>query len=58
MGIEGLVVSDWAAIRQLKNQGFSKDPLVQGAASLKAGNDIDMMSGIFMRIPKIVEQDY
>ena len=54
-GFEGLVVSDWAAIRQLKNQGFSKDPLVQGAASLKAGNDIDMMSGIFMRIPKIVE---
>ncbi len=55
-GFDGVVVSDWAAIRQLKNQGFSKNPLVQGAASLIAGNDIDMMSEIYMRIPKMVNQ--
>lgn len=57
-GFDGVVVSDWNAIRQLKNQGFSKNPLIQGSASLKAGNDIDMMSGIYMRIPKMVEQGY
>ena len=57
-GFEGLVVSDWGAIKQLKNQGFSKNPLIQGSVSLKAGNDMDMMSGINMRIPKMVEQGF
>tara|TARA_A100001015_G_scaffold95577_2_gene106222 strand:- start:4193 stop:6328 length:2136 start_codon:yes stop_codon:yes gene_type:complete len=53
-GFDGVVVSDWNAIRQLKNQGFSSDPLVRGSASLKAGNDIDMMSNIYMKIPEMV----
>ena len=53
-GFDGVVVSDWNAIRQLKNQGFSSDPLVRGSTSLKAGNDIDMMSNIYRKIPEMV----
>ena len=33
---DGAIVSDWAAIRQLKNQGFSSDPLIRGAAALQS----------------------
>ena len=55
-GFDGAVVSDWGAIRQLKNQGYSADPLQCGAASLKAGNDIDMESKIYTKIPQMVDQ--
>lgn len=53
---DGAVVSDWNAILQLKNQGFSKDRKVQAKASLEAGNDIDMMSKAYNRIPDLVKE--
>lgn len=54
-GFDGAIVSDWGAIRQLKNQGYSLDPLVCGSASLKAGNDIDMESKIYVKIPQMLK---
>ena len=54
-GFDGAVVSDWGAIQQLKNQGFSSDPLVGGVAALKSGNDIDMESKIYTKIPKMID---
>ena len=52
---DGAIVSDWGAIRQLKNQGYSLDPLKCGSASLKAGNDIDMESRIYVKIPQMLK---
>jgi beta-glucosidase len=49
-------VFDWGAIRQLKNQGYSLDPLKCGSASLKAGNDIDMESRIYVKIPQMLKK--
>ena len=54
-GFDGAIVSDWGAIRQLKNQGYSLDPLKCGSASLKAGNDIDMESRIYVKIPQMLK---
>jgi len=53
---DGAVVSDWNAIQQLKNQGFSRDRKIQAKASLKAGNDIDMMSRAYNKIPDLVKE--
>ncbi len=53
---DGAIVSDWGAIRQLKNQGFSADPLIRGAAALQASNDIDMESKIYVKIPEMVSK--
>ena len=43
-GFDGLVVSDWDAVKQLINQGYSADLKEASAAALTAGVDIDMMS--------------
>ena len=43
-GFDGLVVSDWDAVKQLVNQGYSADLKEASAAALSAGVDIDMMS--------------
>ena len=40
----GMVVSDWAAIQQLKSQGMAKNLKEAGALALTAGLDMDMMS--------------
>lgn len=40
----GLMVSDWDAIKQLVNQGYSSDLKEASAAALRAGVDMDMMS--------------
>lgn len=44
LGFQGFVVSDWAAIQQLKNQGAAGDLKTAGEMALKAGVDMDMMS--------------
>ena len=43
-GFDGLVVSDWDAVKQLINQGYSATLREASAAALEAGVDIDMMS--------------
>lgn len=43
-GFDGLVVSDWDAVKQLINQGYCADLKEASAKALEAGVDIDMMS--------------
>ena len=43
-GFDGLVVSDWDAVKQLINQGYCADLREASAKALEAGVDIDMMS--------------
>lgn len=44
LGFKGFVVSDWAAIMQLQNQGAAKDLKTAGQLAMNAGLDMDMMS--------------
>lgn len=43
----GVVVSDWAAVAQLINQGFAADGAEAAQKALAAGVDIDMASGLY-----------
>ena len=55
-GFTGFIVSDWGGVSQLKDQGYSSDPAVQTLAALVAGNDMDMVDGVFKCIPDLVAQ--
>lgn len=48
-GFDGVVVSDWKAIGGLIDQGIAQDEAEAARIALKAGVDIDMMSGIYAR---------
>lgn len=52
----GFVVSDWESVMQLAAQGFSKDKVVQGASSLKAGNDMDMKSNVYETLGQALDR--
>lgn len=47
MGFEGVVISDWAAIEELIYHGYAADRRDAAAKAMKAGVDIDMMTGIY-----------
>lgn len=47
LGFKGFVVSDWASIEQLKNQGAAANLKTAGEMSINAGLDMDMMSHAF-----------
>ena len=55
-GFDGFVVSDWAAVAQLRDQGYAGDPETQTLAALLAGNDMDMCDGVFHCIPRLVNE--
>ena len=44
MGFEGVVISDWNAVRELTAHGFAEDEKEAARLALEAGVDIDMMS--------------
>ena len=46
-GLTGPVVSDWASVAQLINQGFAADGAEAAAKALNAGVDIDMADGLY-----------
>ncbi|HKE14300.1 MAG TPA: glycoside hydrolase family 3 N-terminal domain-containing protein [Kofleriaceae bacterium] len=46
-GFGGLVVSDWASVKELVAHGFAADRADAGRIALAAGVDIDMASGIY-----------
>ncbi len=48
-GLTGPVVSDWAAVAQLINQGFAADEAEATEKALKAGVDIDMADGLYRK---------
>ena len=44
---DGLVVSDWDAVKQLVTQGFASSPEDAAMKAIHAGLDIDMISGCY-----------
>ncbi len=46
-GFKGFVVSDWTAISELQNHGAASSRTDAGILALRAGVDIDMVSGIY-----------
>jgi beta-glucosidase len=46
-GLTGPVVSDWASVAQLMNQGFAADGAEAAEKALNAGVDIDMAAGLY-----------
>lgn len=47
-GFEGVLISDYNAIAELCNHGVAADLVEASALALKAGVDIDMMSGAYL----------
>lgn len=58
LGFGGIVVSDWAAIAQLKSQGAAASLGSAGEMAIKAGVDIDMMSHAYdEHLRQLVEKE-
>lgn len=47
MGFDGVLISDWVAIEEMIYHGFCADRKEAGLRAVKAGMDIDMMTGIY-----------
>lgn len=46
-GFEGVVISDFSAVEELMNHSVAADALEAGEKSVRAGMDIEMMSGVY-----------
>jgi beta-glucosidase len=54
-GFRGFVVSDWTAVGELIPHGIAADSAEAGSKALRAGVDMDMVSGIYnAKIPALV----
>lgn len=49
MGFDGVLISDYGAIKEMVNHNIAKDETEAGALSLRAGVDIEMMSLCYSR---------
>ena len=47
MGFKGVLISDWAAIEEIIYHGYCADRKEAAVRALRAGVDIDMMTGIY-----------
>lgn len=57
MGFDGVLISDYGAIKEMINHGFSKDEKQAGEQAIKAGVDIEMMSCAYIRyLKELVEE--
>lgn len=55
-GFQGLIVTDYAAVVELKNHGTAADDADAAKQALHAGADLDMVSEIFLReLPQLVD---
>ncbi|MEF3366170.1 glycoside hydrolase family 3 N-terminal domain-containing protein [Methylocystis sp. 9N] len=53
LGFEGVVMSDYGAIAELVEHGVAADLVEAAALALKAGVDMDMVSGVYLnRLPE------
>jgi len=56
-GFKGFVVTDYTAIKELEHHRVAKDDAQAAEISIKAGTDMDMQSGLFLKeLPKLVKQ--
>ena len=54
-GFQGFVDSDWTAVRELMLHGIADDERTAALKSFRAGVDMDMQTGIFLRnVPDLV----
>ena len=57
LGFQGVLISDYNAVAELMNHGVAADPVEAAALALKAGVDVDMASGAYVRVlPKALER--
>ncbi|MGA7538584.1 MAG: glycoside hydrolase family 3 N-terminal domain-containing protein [Steroidobacteraceae bacterium] len=57
LGFEGVVVSDYNAVAELIQHGVAADLIEAAALALRAGVDIDMVSGAYLRgLPAALER--
>jgi beta-glucosidase len=57
MGFDGVVISDWAAILELKIQGIAADDREAAKLAIEAGVDIDMVTNLYVsQLPKLVAE--
>ncbi|MBB4198218.1 beta-glucosidase [Rhodoblastus sphagnicola] len=55
LGFDGVIMSDYAAIEELIDHGVAADRIEAAALALKAGVDLDMVSGVyFSALPEAV----
>lgn len=58
-GFEGLVVSDWGSIGELRDHGFVADTVEAAQAAMNAGTDMDMESVVYLkRLKKAIEKGW
>lgn len=57
-GFDGFVVSDWASVEQIINQGVAVDQRDAARMAFNAGVDMDMCDGAYARhLAKLIESD-
>ncbi len=55
-GFQGVVVSDYTGVRELLEHGVADSPAGAAALGLRAGVDIDMVSGLYVgKLPELVK---
>ncbi len=52
LGFEGVIISDYTAIPELIQHGVAADRVEAAALALKAGVDMDMVSGAYLLLPQ------
>ncbi|GLI92581.1 glycoside hydrolase family 3 N-terminal domain-containing protein [Methylocystis echinoides] len=55
-GFDGVVISDYTAIVELVQHGVAADEVEAAALALKAGVDMDMVSGCYLRLPEALSR--
>jgi beta-glucosidase len=55
-GFDGVVISDYTAIAELVQHGVAADAVEAAALALKAGVDMDMVSGCYLRLPEALSR--
>ncbi len=57
MGFDGVLISDWGAIKEMIAHGFCEDEKEAARKAMEAGVDIDMVTGAYCgNLAKLVEQ--
>lgn len=57
MGFDGVLISDWAAIEEMIPHGYCADRKEAAIRAIRAGVDIDMMTGIYSeQLAKLVKE--
>lgn len=57
MGFDGVVISDWSAIEELIHHGVATNGKEAAQLALKAGVDIDMMTGLYMNYAEALVEE-